>query len=56
MSRPQNPKSWLQRIKKRSAHHYALFKDDLPFGHKVEQDKTKVIDRKRKHKNKDIDE
>jgi len=55
MGRPQNPKTWLQRIKKRSAHHYALFKDDLPFGHKVERDRTKYT-RKQKHKNKGEDQ
>jgi hypothetical protein len=56
MSRPQKPKGWQGRLKRRSAGHYALFKDDLPFGHKVEEDKTKVIDRKRKHKSKNIDD
>jgi len=54
VTRPQNPKPWHQRIKN-------LFERDLPFGHKVEKVKTKVIDRKRKHKSrdyftKDIDE
>ena len=49
MSRPQQPKPWHQRIKN-------LFERDLPFGHKVEKDKTKVIDRKRKHKKRGIDE
>jgi hypothetical protein len=55
MTRPQKPKTWLQKIKQRSAHHYALFKGDLPFGHKVEVDKTKYT-RKQKHKGKAIDE
>jgi len=50
MSRPQKPKGWQGRLKRRSAGHYALFKNDLPFGHRVEKDKTKMIDRKRKHK------
>ena len=50
MSRPQKPKGWQGRLKQRSAHQYALFKNDLPFGHRVEKDKTKMIDRKRKHK------
>jgi len=49
MSIPQKPKPWRQRVRD-------LFERDLPFGHKVEQDKTKVIDRKRKYKPKDIDE
>lgn len=52
---PQKPKSWLQKIKQRSAHHYALFKQELPFGHKVERDKTRY-NRKQKHKNKDLDQ
>ena len=53
MSRPQQPKPWHQRIRN-------LFERDLPFGHKVEKDKTKYT-RKAKHKkresfDKDIDE
>ena len=48
MSRPQQPKPWHQRIRN-------LFERDLPFGHKVEKDKTKY-NRKVKHKNKDIDQ
>ena len=55
MTRPQNPKGWVQKMRKKSAHHYALFRDDLPFGHKVEVDKTKY-NRKVKHKNKDLDQ
>lgn len=55
MTRPQKSKGWPSKMKKRSAHHYALFKSDLPFGHKVEVDKTKY-NRKTKHKNKDIDQ
>ena len=53
MSKPQQPKPWHQRIRN-------LFERDLPFGHKVEKDKTKYT-RKKKHKRrdyftKDIDE
>ena len=48
VSIPQKPKPWRQRVRD-------LFEKDLPFGHKVEQDKTKIIDRKRKYK-KDIDQ
>ena len=48
VSIPQKPKPWRQRIKN-------LFDRELPFGHRVEKDKTKMIDRKRKHK-KDLDE
>ena len=47
VSIPQKPKQWRQRIKN-------LFDQELPFGHEVERDKTKIIDRKRKYK-KDID-
>ena len=43
VSIPQKPKPWRQRIKN-------LFDRELPFGHRVEKDKTKMIDRKRKHK------
>ena len=43
MSRPQKPK---ERKERRDN----LFSPDLPFGHKVEKDRTKVLDRKRKHK------
>ena len=49
MSVPQNPKPWYQRIRIKN-----LFERDLPFGHKVEKDKTKY-NRKVKHKGKDID-
>lgn len=43
MSRPQKPK---ERKERRDN----LFSPDLPFGHKVEKDRSKVLDRKRKHK------
>jgi len=56
VSRPQKPKGWQGRLQKRSADLYALFKDDLPFGHRVEKDKTKIIDRKRKYKKGEIDD
>ena len=38
-----------QKMKTRS--HYALFNKDLPFGHKVERDRTKYT-RKSKHRGK----
>ena len=38
-----------KRIKQRIATQYALFRGDLPYGHKVEKDKTKY-NRKVKHK------
>ena len=47
--KPQKPK-----VKKERRDN--LFNPDLPFGHKVEKDRTKVLDRKRKHKKGDIDE
>lgn len=34
--------------------HYALFRADLPFGHKVERDRTKYT-RKQKHSKKDAE-
>jgi len=48
MSIPQKPKPWRQRVRD-------LFERDLPFGHKVERDRTKYT-RKEKHKPKDLDE
>ena len=40
-----------KKIKQKSATKYALFRGDLPFGHKVEPDKKKY-NRKTKHKEK----
>lgn len=40
-----------KKIKQRTATHYALFRGDLPFGHKVEKNKKKY-NRKSKHKEK----
>ena len=48
MAIPQKPKPWRQRVRD-------LFEKDLPFGHKVEQDRTKY-NRKKLKKPKDIDE
>ena len=47
---PQKQKPWYLRFWKKD-----LFERDLPFGHKVERDRTKYT-RKQKHKNKDIDQ
>lgn len=41
----------IKKIKQKTATHYALFRSDLPFGHKVEKNKKKY-NRKTKHKEK----
>lgn len=43
-----------KRAKMKSKSHYVLFRADLPFGHKVERDRTKYT-RKTKHRGKDMD-
>ena len=48
MSIPQKPKPWRQRVRD-------LFERDLPFGHKVERDRTKYK-RKPKHPGGEVDE
>lgn len=41
-----------KRVKMQSKTHFVLFRSDLPFGHKVERDRTKYT-RKTKHRGKD---
>lgn len=43
-----------KKVKQVTRAHYALFCADLPFGHKVERDRTKY-QRKQKHCKKDIE-
>jgi hypothetical protein len=43
-----------KRLKRASQTHYALFRGDLPFGHKVQKDKTK-FQRHSKHKKNEQD-
>lgn len=40
-----------KRLKRASQTHYALFRSDLPFGHKVQRDQTKFRRHQKHRKN-----